>query len=203
MTMRITLLLAVAGLAGLALLTGCTTAVTQGTIEGTVADGDQVPVGGSWITVEQEGTEYARVPADDQGKYRVTNLEPGTYDVTASPPASRSSELGSDGPYPVTVKGGGTTVRNFFLPPAGGTLTGTVRLPSGTTAQAATVTVSQGTTIVATATTNAQGQYSITEIDPGVYSVTASLANFGDSLTASVTITSGQTTTQDLDLTQA
>jgi len=92
-------------------------------------------------------------------------------------------------------------VRNFFLPPAGGTLTGVVRLPSSTPAQAAVVRVTQGTNLVATGTTNSAGEYSIPYLEPGVYSVKATLVNFGDSVGHSVTITSGQTTTLDLDLT--
>lgn len=183
------------------MLGGCTTAVTQGTIEGTVFDGDQQPVGGAWVRVVQAGTQYARVPANDAGKYKVTNLEPGTYDVTAMPPAARSTELGTDGPYPVTVQGGGTVVRNFYLPPAGGTLAGVVRLPTGTPAEAATVHVLRGVETIATASTNVMGQYSVTDLAPGQYWVKATLANFGDSLTQPVTIVSGQTTTLDLDLT--
>lgn len=180
---------------------GCTTAVTQGTIEGTVFDGAQAPVESAWVTVAQDGTQHARVPTSGDGKYKVTNIPPGTYDVTAAPPASRSTELGSDGPYPVTVQGGGTIVRNFFLPPAGGALTGIVRLPSGTVAQAAVVHVTQGTNVVATASTNSAGEYSIADLEPGTYSVKATLVNFGDSVAHSVTITSGQTTTLDLALT--
>lgn len=183
------------------MLIGCTTAVTQGTIEGTVFDGAQEPVVGAWVTVSSEGTQYARVPSNSNGKYKVTNIPPGTYDVAAAPPAALSTELGSDGPYPVKVQGGGTVVRNFFLPPAGGTLTGVVRLPSSTPAQAAVVRVTQGTNLVATDTTNLAGEYAITDLEPGVYSVKATLVNFGDSVEHSVTITSGQTTTLDLDLT--
>lgn len=108
--------LTVVSLLGAAALAGCTSAITQGTIEGTVYDEDQQPVPNAWVTVTQNDTEYARVPTDSAGKYRVTSLEPGTYNVKATPPEGRIDGLMSDGPYPVTVTAGGTAVRNFHLP---------------------------------------------------------------------------------------
>lgn len=112
----VTLLLALAILAAASVFAGCTTAVTQGTIEGTVFDDSQKPIAQAWVTVRQGTHEYAKVPTDSAGKYRVTNLVPGTYDVRAFPPAGRLDGLMPDGPYPVNVRAGGTSVRNFYLP---------------------------------------------------------------------------------------
>ena len=112
----VTSLLALATLTAVSVFAGCTTAVTQGTIEGTVFDDSQSPVAAAWVTVSQSGNEYAKVPTDGAGKYKVTSLFPGTYDVEASPPSGRIDGLMSDGPYPVNVRAGGTSVRNFYLP---------------------------------------------------------------------------------------
>lgn len=112
-----TLMLALAAILAATAIAGCTTAVTQGTIEGTVFDEGQSPVAGAWVTVSQSGSEYARVPTDSAGKYKVTSLVPGTYDAKASPPSDQVGDLRPDGPYPVNVRAGGTSVRNFYLLP--------------------------------------------------------------------------------------
>jgi hypothetical protein len=58
------------------MLIGCTTAVTQGTIEGTVCDGAQEPVVGAWVTVSSEGTQYARVPSNSMVSTRLRTFLP-------------------------------------------------------------------------------------------------------------------------------
>jgi len=80
-----------------------------------------------------------------------------------------------------------------------GTLQGTVT-DSATNGPVSGATVTAGSN---TTTTNASGYYVFGEIEPGTYSVTASAPGYKAAPSASVTVTSDNTTTRDFSLTPA
>lgn len=76
-----------AGLVAVWLASGPTSAPAQtisGQISGTVTDGSQGRLPGVLVTVIHDGTQAARTATtDDEGRWLVTNLAPGSYTVTA------------------------------------------------------------------------------------------------------------------------
>lgn len=110
------MLVAMSSLAVFALaLSGCATAVTQGTIEGTVYRGsDSSPIPGVRVSAIRDSTEFAVSITNAQGGYKLTSLEPGEYVVVARMAGFQEQS------FPVTVRaGGGKTVRNFYLETGG------------------------------------------------------------------------------------
>ncbi len=79
-----------------------------------------------------------------------------------------------------------------------GIITGTVTSTAGAAIQGATLIVAPGDVVFAIATTNAAGSYSMS-IAPGIHNVTASASGFASS-TATVTVSSGATITQNFAL---
>ncbi|NGY75523.1 carboxypeptidase regulatory-like domain-containing protein [Bacillus megaterium] len=74
-------------------------------------------------------------------------------------------------------------------------VTGTVTSTGGTPVASATINLIDAfNTVAATATTNIQGQYTLSNVNPGQYSVTVSAPNFQSQLLG-ITVTSNQTTT--------
>jgi hypothetical protein len=84
---------------------------------------------------------------------------------------------------------------------AGGTILGTVKDPSGAVLPKVQLTVRNVATGVETpATSNADGYYSVANLVPGTYDVTASLANFAKEVATSVAVAVGSQTTVDLTM---
>jgi len=81
--MRFVCLAVLAAAVAAALAAGCASSVLQGTIEGTVTDDAGNPVDAAVVVVLRGGVEIARAITHDGGHYRVTSLEPGTYDLHA------------------------------------------------------------------------------------------------------------------------
>ncbi len=82
-----------------------------------------------------------------------------------------------------------------------GVISGRVTKQDGTTAIAgASVKVSQGTTLSATATTDSAGDYTISNLDPGSYSVEASSAGYETKTQTDVAVSNGATTTVNFTL---
>lgn len=55
---------------------------TTGSIEGTVVDVNGAAVPGVTVTATRQGGRHATATADDQGVFRIQNIEPGIYTVT-------------------------------------------------------------------------------------------------------------------------
>jgi hypothetical protein len=157
-----------------------------GTITGTVTDtANATPIAGA--TVSYSG---GTATTDNTGSYTLTSVPEGTYTLTVSASGYQTQTQG------VTVGPGATVTQNFALTAQTTTLTGTVT-DASTAKTIAGATVSAGGS---TATTNGSGVYTISGLAPGTYTATAS-ANGYTAQSASVTVNSGATTTQNFALT--
>jgi hypothetical protein len=97
-----------------------------------------------------------------------------------------------------------TRIGSFQLPGCGGPTTGALQgsvTDAGTSAaiSGATVTITGGTST----TTNGSGFYQFTNVSPGIYSVTASATGYNPSTANGLSVTAGNTITQDFTLTAA
>src|SRR6266550_1495810 len=126
---------------------------------------------------------------DAGGAYTISGLAPGTYTATATASGYASQSAS------VTLTTGSTTTQNFALTRPNGAITGTVTSgATGSPIGGATVSYSGGST-----TTNGSGQYTLSNVAPGTYSVSASAAGYS-SASQSVTVGSGQTATANFAL---
>ncbi|HEY6968557.1 MAG TPA: carboxypeptidase regulatory-like domain-containing protein [Candidatus Angelobacter sp.] len=130
---------------------------------------------------------------DSSGNYAFANVNPGPYSLTASH-SGYNSQTSS-----VTVASGTTATLNFQLTAASaspGAITGKVTNVSnpGETIASTTVSYSGGST-----TTDSNGNYTLGNVAPGTYNVTASHTGWF-SQTKSVTVTSGATSTLNFAL---
>ena len=129
---------------------------------------------------------------DSSGNYTLSNVPAGSVSITASLTgfASQTSS--------VTVSSGATSTLNFSLAPSSsspGTISGRVTNSStGAALAGATVSYSGGST-----TTDSSGNYTLSNVDVGTVSVTASLTAF-TSQTNAVTVSSGATSTLNFSL---
>jgi len=144
-----------------------------GIITGTVTSAkDGSAIVGATVT---DGTRTTTT--DAAGRYTIANVPPGSHQVTAS----KSGYYGAS--LTVAVVSGGSAVANFFLSEIPGAITGTATSANGGSALAG-VTVSDGTR---TTTADAAGKYTIANVPPGSYQVTASKSGYyGASLTVAV-----------------
>ena len=87
-------------------------AQTTGALQGRVLDGSEAYVlPGATITVRSPATGFARsVAADGEGRYRVVDVPPGTYVVTATADGFRSESVDA-----LVFDVGRTLVRDFRL----------------------------------------------------------------------------------------
>ncbi len=165
---------------------------TTGTISGAVTDSaTSAPISGATVTI----VGGASTTTNASGAYTFSNVTPGTYSLTAS--AAGYNGGTNNG---VSVTAGATTTSDFALvalPPTTGTIAGTVT-NSVTSApiSGATVTIVGG----ASTTTNASGAYSIGNVSPGTYDVTASANGFTSATNTGVSVTAGATTTSNFAL---
>jgi phosphatidylinositol-3-phosphatase len=129
---------------------------------------------------------------DSSGNYTLSNVPAGSVSITASLTgfAAQTSS--------VTVSSGATSTLNFSLAPTNsspGTISGRVTNSStGAALAGATVSYSGGST-----TTDSSGNYTLSNVDVGTVSVTASLTAF-TSQTNAVTVSSGATSTLNFSL---
>ena len=160
-----------------------------GSITGTVTDAeDGSAIAGATVT---DGTRTTTT--DATGGYTIADIPPGTYQVTASRSGYQSSSL------TVTVVSGATAVANLALNEitTPGSITGTVTDAEDGSA-IASATVTDGTRTVLT---DAAGQYTINDVPPGTYEVTASKSGY-ESSTSTVTVVSGGTAVMNFSLDQ-
>ncbi|HEX7284534.1 MAG TPA: carboxypeptidase regulatory-like domain-containing protein [Candidatus Angelobacter sp.] len=142
------------------------------------------PISGAKVTY---GTNSATT--DASGNYSLGNLPAGTLQLTASATGYLNTV------QTVTITPGGTTTANFVLITVTGTITGRVTNAStGAGLAGATVSYSGGST---KADTN--GYYTLSAVNPGTYTVTATLTGWVTEST-SVTVVSGGTVTGNIKL---
>jgi len=177
--------------ASVTLTTGSTTtqnfalAPNPGTITGTVTDaGTAAPIAGATVSYSGGSTS-----TDGSGAYTLANVAEGSYTVTAGATGYASQSR------TVTVGPGATATQNFAL-------TGQVTRLSGTVTDASTGKPIAGAAVSAgsgSAVNDAGGAYAISGLAPGTYTATASASGYA-SQSASVTLTAGNTTTQNFAL---
>jgi thermitase len=161
--------------------------IVPGSISGAVVSAkDGSPLIGATVT---DGTRTTTT--DATGKYTITNVPAGTYQVTASNSGYYSSSS------TVTVVSVGNAIANFSLSQIPGSITGSVTdAKDGSPIVGAMV--ADG---ARTATTDASGKYTIVNVPPGTYQVTVSKSGYySSSLTA--TVVSGTITVANFSLSQ-
>ncbi|MGA4719889.1 carboxypeptidase regulatory-like domain-containing protein [Fictibacillus nanhaiensis] len=169
-----------------------------GTLTGLVVT-NGTPLAGATIVVRESGsgTVVSRTVADDQGRYTVTNLVPGTYAVTASQDNYQTLALGA------IINSNQTTNVSFNLAPNPAAINGTVfNSVTGTPITGASIEIRilnlNGTTI-ASAFTDPSGNYTVSNLATGTYAVVVSAAGFQTN-TATVLLTAGETETTNIAL---
>jgi thermitase len=137
-------------------------------------------------------TDGVRITLTDAiGMYTIDGVPPGSYQVVASKEGYQTSSL------TVNVASGSTAVADFSLNEVvvPGTITGSVTdAADGSAIVGAAVT--DGTRTV---TTDASGRFTLVDVPPGSYEVTASKEGY-ESSTVTVTVTSGATSEMNFSL---
>ncbi|MDZ7729947.1 MAG: carboxypeptidase regulatory-like domain-containing protein [Natrialbaceae archaeon] len=152
---------------------------------GTVTDGSGTPLTNS--TVDADGTSTT---TDGSGAYTL-DITPGSYNVTASQSGYVANTT------TVSVGPGATETQNFSLVAQNGTISGTVLEPSGASVAGATVTI-DGTG--QSTTTAGDGTYTLTNVSPSTYNLTATLTDYDDGTATNVAVAPGASVT-DVNLT--
>jgi len=163
--------------------------IVPGSITGSVTDAkDGSPLVGATVT---DGTRT--VVTDATGQYTINDVPAGSYEVAASKEGYETSSLTVD------VLSATTAVANFSLSQViiPGSITGSVT-DAKDGAPIVGATVSDGTK---TTTTDASGIYTVANLPPGGYEITASKEGY-ESLTSSVTVLSGATSVMNFSLNQ-
>ena len=165
-----------------------------GSISGTVTSGG-APLEGATIIAYESGTSNQKGSAttDSQGKYKITNLPPGKYDVNASKGAGYESKQQNG----ITVNSGQDTPNiNFDLakiqiPP--GAISGKVIDQNGAPIVGAVAAAKTGGVIKNQSVTWAGGFYLITELEPAIYWVNVSKAGCTSTELQNINVESGKT----------
>jgi thermitase len=166
-----------------------TKTIVAGSITGSVTNAeDESPI------VDATVTDGARTATTDaSGTYTIANVPPGNYEITASKEGYQTSSSLVD-VLPGTTAVAEFSLNEIIIP---GSITGSVTDgEDGSPIVGAAVT--DGTR---TAITDASGKYSLTDVPPGSYEVTASKEGY-ESITSSVTVTSGATSEMNFSLNQ-
>ncbi|HEY2114054.1 MAG TPA: carboxypeptidase regulatory-like domain-containing protein [Candidatus Angelobacter sp.] len=161
--------------------------INPGNVTGTVIDGNGQPLSGATVSAVGLSTSTA---AD--GSYALNNLPAGQTTIQASLTGFQS------GSTTVTVVAATTTAASAItLVSSSGSITGSVKNTSGAAIVGASVGYGGGT-----ATTDANGNYTLTGVPVGTVQLVASASGF-QSVTQSVTVNGGATSTANFTLTAA
>lgn len=136
-----------------------------------------------------------------QGNSTVTfNGTPASVQSWSNASISATVPTGATtGPVVVTVGGAPSNGVTFTV--GNGVLSGTVTAASGGSAiSGATVQALQGGAVKASTTSSGTGAYSFSSLPPGTYDVMASASGYGDLISTGVSVTAGNTTTQNFAL---
>jgi hypothetical protein len=154
-------------------------------IAGRVTTGSNQPVAAATVAWSGGSTT-----TDTGGYYTLSSVAVGTDSVTVNAAGYAMASAA------VNVSSGNTTLQNFTLGSAStGAMSGTVTDASTKSAiSGATVSYSGGST-----TTNPSGVYTLSNVVPGTYTVTASATGYMSG-SASVPVTAGTSTTQNFAL---
>jgi hypothetical protein len=172
-----------------------------GRVTGTVrnASNNQPIAGASILVGIPFGAVYYSAITDSAGQYALNDVKTGSITIYA----------GADGFNPaqatVNIAENQTTTQNFSLTPDTstgntGTITGTVKSTEtgNPPISGATITVSGSSPAIST-TSAADGSYTLSNVPAGAQTLNVSKSGFG-SANVQVTVTAGQTTTQNISL---
>lgn len=161
------------------------TSTWTGTLQGYVTNS---ATGGAISGAKIAVNNGAATLTNSSGFYKMTNVAPGSYTLTASASGyTRSSST-------VSVSTNTTTTASFKLTPTG-TVSGKVsNISTGAAIYGATVKYSGGS-----ATTNTSGAYTLSNVPIGTYTFTASASAYVPQ-SASASVSAGTTTTLNFSL---
>jgi len=163
--------------------------IQVGNLGGTITNAaNSEPIEGALVTIE--GTTFTDITASD-GSYLIEDIEIGTYSVNVT----------ATGYLPETITGveifaGETTTLNVGMTTIPGMIAGTVTNSETMEAINGATIIVEGTAY--SATTNSSGEYTIENVEPGTYSITASDDDYFPLTIDEQTVVSNQTTTVDL-----
>lgn len=175
----------------LTLKTALGTSSQYGAITGYVRDDHGTALAGASVTTSSVG--YSTTSGAD-GSYVLSNVTSGTYSITASESGYQPQTHTG-----VSVTTGQTTVVNFALVGIPGAISGFVQDSGGNPVAGATISTSTGGY---TTTSGANGAYTLDNVYPGTYSVTAARTGYISQTKSNITVTSGQTSTVNFSLTK-
>ena len=165
---------------------------TTGTISGIVTDSiTTIPIEGAVISVE--GTSHTTI-TNSIGEYTIPDVIPGIYNIISTASGYKSKTI-SD----VAVIAGEISIVDFELAPIPGTINGTIT-------DILTSNPIEGAIIFAVGSSNYQGisepdgTYSISNINPGIYNVTASAEGYYPKTEANVEVNFNEITLVDFAL---
>jgi len=144
-------------------VSGATRPSSLGSLNGQVQNIYALPVSGAQVTVNGSS-----VTADPYGRFRVANLTPGNYMVTASAAGYATQTIGA------TTVAGADSLIEVVLGATYGQFSGTVTDGSSAVVSGAVVQAMTSNTIQATTFTDANGNYSLWVPNAGLYTIRAS-----------------------------
>jgi len=167
-------------------------AATSANVSGIVRDGDGNPVADALVTngVSNTAANYRYARTDTDGTYTLAGVPAGSYTISAW--KERSTVTADGFVNPVTVASTDIGNINFVAVPTRYRISGTVRDIAGT--GVANVLVSNGVTTERTAS---NGTFTLYNVDPGSYTLTATRTGYQFS-NRSVTVDNTNLTAQDI-----
>ena len=162
-----------------------------GVLAGTISTVNGDPISGAVVNVLFNNVVIATAGTAIDGSYTITGLSPNSYSVIVSADGFQTQVIGA------TIQARDTTDASVQLQASPGNLTGTVRDKGGQPISGATVTVRQNSAsgpVVKSTITDTSGNYTVTDLRPDQYAVTASAPSFEFAIGAA-TIAPNQTTT--------
>jgi len=163
--------------------------LVPGTIAGTVKDNNNNAVSGATVRTTSGG--YSTT-SNSSGGYTLSNVVPGSYTVEAS----KSGYL-TESQSNVQVTSNQTTTVNFTLRPNVGRIQGVVNDECGDPLGGATVSTTSGGY---STTTAGDGTYTLNDVVGGTYSVVASKSGYQSQTKSNISVTAGQTTQCNFNL---
>lgn len=131
------------------------------------------PIAGATIQAIRGGKVRYTATTNARGIYNISSVEPSNYTLVASASGYQTKSVGVK---PCNCK---PTVVNFELVPLGGTISGTVTDAMTTfPISGAKVSIFQTTTLIATVTANGSGFYSVPNLAPGSYIISATATGY-------------------------
>lgn len=172
---------------------------TTGSISGSVRDGAGRPIYNAAVSI-QSGFVFGEARTDRTGRYTLSDLPPGKYDLLAAKPAY-TPLLKTQ----VAVTANTAAPANFVLSwanPDAGALEVVVTGPGGVPLPEATVQLSTGDAAVGQQTSDAAGSSVFPGLDPGAYLVTVQRAGFSPFTSRNLFVRQGALTSLSVQLRQ-